>query len=112
MSSISSRRVHNAEPARAEELARAKDLIDAWGWNATSYQILNPGIGRWFSEAGDAVVGFVSYAGYRVVAGSPICAPDRLAEVIEEFETASRRSGLKTCYFAADERLARRLERL
>ena len=94
-----------------EDLEAAKALIDRWGWNATAYQILNPGISRWFSTHRDAVVGFVTYGGYRVVAGSPICAAERLASVIDEFETASRRLGLWTCYFAADDRLARQLAR-
>ena len=85
--------------------------MEAHGWNATAYQILNPGIERWFSDRGDAVVGFVTSAGYRVVAGSPVCAPERLAEVVEELEADTHARGLSTCYFAADERLARRLER-
>ena len=85
--------------------------METHGWNATAYQILNPGIERWFSAQGDAVVGFVTSAGYRVVAGSPVCAPERLAEVVDELEADTRVRGLSTCYFAADERLARRLER-
>ncbi len=94
-----------------QDLEDAKDLIDRWGWNATAYQILNPGISRWFSAERDAVVGYVTYGGYRVVAGSPICSAERLESVIDAFEAASRRLGLSTCYFAADERLARRLAR-
>lgn len=94
-----------------EILVEARELIERWGWNATAYQILNPGMERWFSAPRDAVVGYVTFGGYRVVAGSPICAPERLGEVIEEFEAATRRRGLATCYFAADDRLATRLAR-
>lgn len=100
-----------APASKADELALARRLVGRHGWNATAYQILNPGIERWFSTAGDAVVGFVTHAGYRVVAGSPICAAERLAEVVEELEDDTHARGLATCYFAADERLARRLER-
>lgn len=96
---------------KALELERARDLVSRHGWNATAYQILNPGIERWFSGGGDAVVGFVVHAGYRVVAGSPICAPERLDAVVEEFEADTHRRGLWSCYFAADDRLARRLDR-
>lgn len=87
-------------------LARARELILEHGWNATAYQILNPGMSRWFHPDGDAVVGFVSYGGHRVVAGSPICAPQRLPEVVEAFEAEAARRRRRTCYFAADERLA------
>lgn len=92
-------------------LERAHRLVAEHGWNATAYQILNPGIGRWFSTTGDAVIGYVTSTGYRVVAGSPICARERLGEVVAEFEDDTHRRGLWSCYFAADERLARRLER-
>ncbi len=93
------------------ELETARELADAFGWNATSYQILNPGIERWFSRAGDAVVGHVTAHGYRVVAGSPICDAERLEAVVEEFERDTRVKGLKSCYFAADHRLAEKLAR-
>ena len=98
-------------PATPQTLAAARDLIVRNGWNVTAYQILNPGFERWFSQRGDAVVGFVTCAGYRVVAGAPVCAEERLADVVAEFETATRDRGLSTCYFAANERLARRLAR-
>jgi len=29
---------------------RARELICQFGWNATAYQILNPGIDLWFSS--------------------------------------------------------------
>ncbi len=37
--------------------AKARDLVMAHGHNATACQILNPGIGYWFSARLDAVVG-------------------------------------------------------
>ncbi len=89
-----------------EVLEKARRLIASHGWNATAYQILNPGIERWFSADGDALVGYVECHGYRVVAGSPVCAQKRLAGVVEEFETETHAQGLWSCYFAADERLA------
>lgn len=102
------RRVHHATP---EELALTRELVSRYGWNATAYQILNPGIERWFSARRDAVVGFVTFRGYRVVAGSPICPSDRLADVVAELEDATHELGLWSCYFAADDRLARLLAR-
>ncbi len=101
------------EPASASEetLERVRDLIGRHGWNATAYQILNPGLERWFSARGDAVVAYVTNAGYRVVAGAPVCSRERLGDVVNEFEDDTRAGRLATCYFAAGERLARRLER-
>ncbi len=92
-------------------LALARDLVNRYGWNATAYQILNPGIERWFSARHDAVVGFVTFRGYRVVAGEPICPSEQLTEVVAEFEDATHEHGLWSCYFAADDRLARLLAR-
>ena len=38
-------------------LEHARRLVLAHGWNATAYQIINPGIDHWFSSRGDAVIG-------------------------------------------------------
>lgn len=87
------------------ELARARALVLRHGWNATAYQILNPGFRLWFSAAGDAVAGYVEAAGHRVVGGAPVCAPERLAAVAAEFERAAEVAGRRVCYFAAGARL-------
>jgi phosphatidylglycerol lysyltransferase len=86
-------------------LARARELVMAFGWNATAYQIINPGIAHWFSARGDAVVGYVPRHGVRVVAGAPVCARDRLASVVAEFDAHARAAGARVCYFGAGERL-------
>lgn len=88
------------------DLGEVRELVVRHGWNATAYQILNPGIERWFSTRRDAVVGYVTYGGYRVVAGGPVCAASRLGAVLEEFEDDTHARGLWSCYFAADERVA------
>ena len=59
---------------------RAREFVLQHGWNATAYQILDPGIAHWFSAAGDAVIGYVRRSGVRVVAGAPVCAPGRLRD--------------------------------
>ncbi len=100
---------HHAHASEAV-LARVRHLVGRHGWNATAYQIINPGFERWFSARGDAVVAYVTYAGYRVVAGSPVCPPERLDDVVAAFEDETHGRRLATCYFAADGRLARRLE--
>ena len=40
-------------------LEHARALVLRHGWNAMAYQILNPGIRRWFSADGEAVVGYL-----------------------------------------------------
>jgi phosphatidylglycerol lysyltransferase len=93
-------------------LERARELVFRYGWNATSYQILNPAMEHWFSEAGDAVVGFVRRGGFRVVAGAPVCAQERLEAVVLEFEAVAEGTAEKVCYFGAASRLREVLQSL
>jgi phosphatidylglycerol lysyltransferase len=89
--------------------ARARALVLAHGWNATAYQILNPGISHWFAARGDAVVGFVDHARTLVVAGAPVCSADRLLAVVAEFVDAARGAGRQVCFFGAGARLEQAL---
>ena len=98
-------------PAPADvppDVWRARALVLRHGWNAVAYQILNPGLSLWFAAAGDAVVGYVRHTGVTVVAGAPVCAEERLAAVVREFEAAR---GPRVCYFAAGDRLESMLGR-
>lgn len=93
--------------SRVSEIEQARELVLRHGWAATSYQILNPGIDRWFAGSGDAVVGYVVRHGTWVAAGAPICDPARLAEVAAEFEDAARGDGCRVCYFGAESHFQR-----
>ena len=86
-------------------LTRVREIILSHGWNSTSYQIINPGICRWFGEKGDSVVGFVSSQKRRIVAGAPVCAKERLADVAAEFERNAEKNRERVCYFCAEARL-------
>src|SRR6476620_9677041 len=77
-----------------------------FGWNASAYQILNPGLSLWFSAAGDAVAGYVPFGDRWIVAGAPVCSEARIDAVSRELDAAAPR----TIYFGAGERLARTLE--
>lgn len=83
---------------------RARTLVLRHGWNATSYQILNPGIDLWFSAADDAVVGYARRHGVFVAAGAPVCEPARLLEVSDEFEATAAAEGCRVCYFGVESR--------
>ena len=85
--------------------ARARALVMRYGWNSAAYQILNPQMELWFTSERDGCVGYVRWAGVRIVAGAPICAEERLASAAEEFEQDARRSGESVCYFGAADRL-------
>jgi phosphatidylglycerol lysyltransferase len=87
------------------EVDRARDLVLRFGWNAMAYQILNPGMRLWFAAGGEGVVGYVRAGGYRVVAGAPVCPPERLAEVAAEFAADTRRVRQRLCYFGAQDRM-------
>ena len=76
-----------------------------YGWNSTAYQIINPGIAHWFAAANDAIVGFVSAGGMRVVVGAPVCAENRLREVVREFERDAADAGKRVCYVCAEGRM-------
>src|SRR5689334_4450468 len=91
--------------AAPDELSLARELVLKYGWNATSYQIVNPGISLWFSRSGDAVIGYVERRRTRVVAGAPVCPPERLRDVVSEFEHDCTDCSRRVCYFGAEERL-------
>lgn len=84
-----------------QEVERARELVLRYGWNATAFQVVNPGICHWFSKSGDALIGYVTRARVRVVAGAPICAESQVAAVLEEFEADARQCHERVCYFGA-----------
>jgi phosphatidylglycerol lysyltransferase len=90
---------------KGTDVERARRILLKQGWNTTCFQILNPGIELWFSDAGDAVAGFVGANGYRVVGGAPACSPERLKDVVKEFEIDARSHDESVCYFLAEARL-------
>lgn len=94
-----------SDPNSAPEIEKARQLVLWYGWNSTSYQIINPGIRRWFDDSHEAVVGFVTGGGVRVVAGAPICPPDHFRAALGAFEAEATAAGDRVCYFAAESRL-------
>ena len=88
---------------------RARELVLRHGWNATAYQIVNPGLELWLAAPRDAVVAYNTHGRVAVVAGAPVCAEQRLPDVVAAFEGDRRAAGQRTCYFAAGHRLERLL---
>jgi phosphatidylglycerol lysyltransferase len=87
------------------DLQVAREFVLQYGWNATSYQILNPGFDLWFSTKHRAVVGYTRRGSVVLAAGVPVCAAEALGAVCEEFEEFARGSGWGVCYVCAEERL-------
>lgn len=87
------------------EKARVLVLLKRYGWNATSFQVLEPGLAYWFSEAGDAAVAYVETGSHWVAAGAPICDAARLGEVAASFAAAARRAHRRAAFFGAAARL-------
>lgn len=89
------------------ELERTRELVLRYGWNATAYQLVNPGIQHWLPPGREAVIGYVQNYGRRIVAGAPVCSDQRLSGLIEEWE---RLEPDHVCYFGAAGRIRNLLE--
>jgi phosphatidylglycerol lysyltransferase len=76
-------------------------LLKRFGWNATSFQILEPGFRYWF-DGDDACVGYVDTGRAWVAAGSPVAAPERFVEVTARFAAAAATAGRRLCCFATE----------
>jgi phosphatidylglycerol lysyltransferase len=80
----------------------ARELVMAYGSNATAYQILNPGIEHWLAPEIPAVVGYTKQRKMFLVAGAPVCRPNRLATAVKTFEAYGRERGCGVCYICGD----------
>lgn len=78
------------------------DLIRRHGWNATSFQVLEPGYRYWFGD--DACVAYVDTGRTWVAAGAPIAAERALAEVATAFMQAAREARRKVVFFGVEAR--------
>jgi phosphatidylglycerol lysyltransferase len=99
--------MHTIVPGVMSEptLPIVRDLVMRFGWNATAYQVLNPGIHHWLSPARDAAVGYVRKGGWWLVAGAPICDVRELGRVTCTVERAAAVEGCRVCYVCAARRM-------
>ena len=84
---------------------RVLELLRKHGWNATSFQILEPGF-QYFFAGEDAVVGYVDTGSAWVAAGAPIAPPDRVGEVSDAFVAAARAAGRRASCFGTEARFS------
>lgn len=92
-------------PGSNPAVDRAREIVMQYGWNATAYQILNPGIELWFSNDGRAAAGYTTRGSVMLVAGGPVCESSALADVCNELESFARGQRRRVCYVCAEERL-------
>ena len=89
--------------AAVDERDRVLALLKRFGWNSTSFQVLEPGFHYWF-DGDDACVGYVDTGHAWVVAGPPITAPDRVAETCSRFLAAAAEAGRRVSCFGTEAR--------
>jgi hypothetical protein len=92
-----------AGDAGADGRARMLALVRRFGWNATSFQVLEPGF-RYFFVGDDAAVAYVDTGGAWVAAGAPLAEDARMAAVTDAFVAAARAARRRACFFATEER--------
>jgi len=87
----------------AADQARVLTLLRDYGWNANSFQVLEPSF-RYYFDGEDACVAYVATAGAWVAAGAPIAPPNRLNEVARRFVAAARSQGRRAVFFGTEQR--------
>jgi phosphatidylglycerol lysyltransferase len=92
-------------PASDNDRARALALLRRHGWNATSFQILEPGFSYWF-DGDDACVAYLDTGSAWVAAGAPIAEPDRAPSAALAFVAAAAAHGRRACFFGTEDRFA------
>ncbi|MCC7261423.1 MAG: DUF2156 domain-containing protein [Candidatus Latescibacteria bacterium] len=78
-------------------------LLRQYGWNATSFQVLEQGFQYWFCGE-DACIAYVDTGRAWVAAGAPITRAERLGEVALAFVAAATRAGRRASFFAVERR--------
>ena len=86
--------------------ARLLELLRRHGWNATSFQALEPAFDYWFDGSG-AAVAFFDTGGAWVVAGPPVAASEDLGGTAARFARHARNLGKRVAFFAVEERFLR-----
>lgn len=93
-----------ADPTSERE--RVLQLLRRYGWNTTSFQLLEPEFHYWF-RGDEACVAFVDTGGAYVVAGAPVCDERELGAVAEDFVRFARNRGRRAVFFAVEARFTK-----
>lgn len=83
-------------------------LLRGHGYNATSFQVLEPGFRYWLGTD-DVCVAYVDTGRAWVAAGAPITATDRLGECAAAFVAAAHAAGKRAAFFGVEARFTERV---
>ncbi len=86
------------------ERAAVLELVKRHGWNATSFQVLEPEFRHHLDTANDACVAYFETPGAWVAAGPPLADASGLAPAAARFVEAARSRGKRACFFAVERR--------
>jgi len=89
-----------------DQRQRALRLLRQFGWNATSFQILQNQFKYWFAGH-RACVAYVDTGRAWVVAGAPVAASDRLNIIAQEFVSDAQRNHQRVVFFGTESRFVR-----
>jgi phosphatidylglycerol lysyltransferase len=92
------------DPVRSRVLA----ILRRHGWNATSFQVLEPGFHYWFADD-DGCVAYVDTGRAWVAAGAPLCTRERLMELAERFAAEAAHHRRRLAFFAVESRFVESL---
>jgi len=102
--------ITSARTASDGDRQRALALLRRHGWNATSFQILEPGFLYWFDgrdgHQTEACVAYLDTGRAWVAAGAPIAGPARAPEVALGFVAAAAAHRRRACFFGTEDRFA------
>src|SRR5262249_33763503 len=93
-------RMTSLDPERRRVLA----VLRRHGWNATSFQVLEPGFRYWFADD-DACVAYVDTGHAWIAAGAPLTEPRRLRDVAEQFHRHALASDRRSAFFGVEQRV-------
>jgi phosphatidylglycerol lysyltransferase len=87
-----------------DDSKRALAVLRRHGWNATSFQILEPGFRYWFED--DVCVAYIDTGSAWVAAGAPIGPPHLVPAAAQRFVVAAAGNGRRSCFFGTEDRFA------
>jgi phosphatidylglycerol lysyltransferase len=98
-----SRWVPNLE-LQAQQRPKVLSLIQQYGLNSTSFQVLEEGFTYWFSTDPAACIAYFDTGSALVVAGSPVADCRYWPELIGRFERFAAEQRRRVCFFAVEQR--------
>ena len=94
----------NREAYADEPMQAVLEAVRRYGYNATAFQVLEPGFEYWFAPAQAGIVAYVDTGSAWVAGGAPLAPADKLAQVARQFEQAASARGRRACFVAVEQR--------